>query len=77
MVETWGANLYGECNRPATLTNAAAIAAGLYQSIAINNSGIISQWGEYFDCTNTWYPVTDNHTIYTPGVNAFIGRGWC
>ena len=30
MAEAWGSNGSGECNRPATLTNVAAIAAGEY-----------------------------------------------
>ena len=52
LVEAWGDDAYGECDRPASLTNAAAIAAGDYHSVAATDSGSILQWGEYSDGTN-------------------------
>jgi hypothetical protein len=52
MVEAWGDTNYGECNRPATLTNATAIAAGDYHSVAVTDGGTIVQWGEYSYGTN-------------------------
>jgi alpha-tubulin suppressor-like RCC1 family protein len=58
MLEAWGDNTYDECDRPATMTNAAAIAAGEYQSLAVTDSGTVVQWGEYNNGTN-FYPVTD------------------
>lgn len=48
MVESWGDNQYGECNRPAAVTNVSAIAAGEYQSVALGDDGTISQWGQYW-----------------------------
>ncbi len=52
MVEAWGGDAYGECDRPATLTNATAIAAGDYHSVAVTDSGTVLQWGKYSDGTN-------------------------
>jgi alpha-tubulin suppressor-like RCC1 family protein len=51
MVEAWGSDTNGECDRPATLTNATAIAAGDYHSVAVTN-GTVLQWGKYSDGTN-------------------------
>jgi alpha-tubulin suppressor-like RCC1 family protein len=59
MVEAWGDNSYDECDRPAALTNGAAIAAGEYQSIALTDSGTVSQWGQYWNGTN-FYSVTNS-----------------
>jgi alpha-tubulin suppressor-like RCC1 family protein len=56
MMEAWGSDTNGECDRPATLTNAAAIAAGDYHSVAVTDSGSVLQWGKYSDGTN-FYPV--------------------
>jgi hypothetical protein len=58
MVEAWGDNDYEECNRPASLTNTAAIAAGEYQSVAVSDAGTVAQWGEYWDGTSL-FSVTD------------------
>jgi len=52
MVEAWGSDTNGECDRPAAWTNIAAIAAGDYHSVAVTDSGTILQWGKYFDGTN-------------------------
>ena len=52
MVEAWGDDTYGECDRPASLTNASAIAAGDYHSVAVTDSGSVLQWGEYSDGAN-------------------------
>ena len=52
MVEAWGANGSGECARPVTLTNATAIAAGDYHSVAVTDNGTVLQWGQYSDGTN-------------------------
>lgn len=52
MVEAWGSDASGECNRPASLTNAAAIAAGDYQSVAASDTGSVTQWGQYSDGVN-------------------------
>jgi hypothetical protein len=69
MVENWGNNAEGQCNRPVWLTNAAAIAAGEYHSIAVTDTGLIVQWGKYSD-TNTgngnFYSVTDTSVATLP-----------
>jgi alpha-tubulin suppressor-like RCC1 family protein len=52
MVEAWGSDTNGECDRPATLTNATAIAAGDYHSVAVTDNGTVLQWGKYSDGTN-------------------------
>jgi hypothetical protein len=65
MVETWGSDVYGECNRPATLTNTTAIAAGEYQSVAVTDSGTVVQWGQYQNGTN-YYWVTNTSIASQP-----------
>ncbi len=65
MVEAWGSDAYGECNRPAALTNAAAIAAGEYQSVAVTDSGTVVQWGQYWNGTN-YYSVTNSSVATLP-----------
>ncbi len=40
-----GANSYGQCNVPADLTNAVAIAAGAYFSLALTNGKVVA-WGD-------------------------------
>jgi alpha-tubulin suppressor-like RCC1 family protein len=65
MVETWGSDNSGECNRPATLTNAIAIAAGEYQSVAVTDSGTVAQWGQYWDGSN-YYSVTNPSVATLP-----------
>ncbi len=47
MVAAWGDDAYGECDRPVTLTNTLALAAGLYHSVAVRDNGTIIQWGDY------------------------------
>jgi hypothetical protein len=80
MVEAWGTNGSGECNRPGTLTNVAAIAAGEYQSIAVTGSGAVVQWGQYSDGTNL-YSVTNTSVATQPpasgvvAVAAGLGQG--
>jgi hypothetical protein len=64
MVEAWGADGSGECDRPVALTNAAAIAAGEYQSVAVTDNGTVAQWGQYSDGAN-FYSVT-NYSVATP-----------
>ena len=58
MVEAWGADGSGQIDRPVGLTNAAGIAAGEYQSIAVTDSGTVVQWGQYSDGTN-FFSVTN------------------
>jgi alpha-tubulin suppressor-like RCC1 family protein len=65
MVEAWGDDTYGECDRPVTLMNAMAIAAGEYQSIAVTDGGTVMQWGQYSDGTNE-YPVTNTSVATQP-----------
>jgi alpha-tubulin suppressor-like RCC1 family protein len=65
MVETWGSDASGECNRPAWLTNATAIAAGEYQSVAVTDTGTVVQWGQYSDGTNL-YSVTNSSVTTAP-----------
>ena len=47
MVAAWGNDTNGECDRPVTLTNAMALAAGLYCSAAVRDDGTIVQWGDF------------------------------
>ena len=54
MVESWGSDASTESDRPATLTNAIAIAAGKYHSVALTDDGRIVQWGQYSDGTNLY-----------------------
>ena len=42
----WGYNLKGQCNVPAGLTNAIAVAGGAYHSIAMLNNGNVTAWGD-------------------------------
>ena len=66
MVAAWGANDDGECDRPVTLTNATALAAGLEHSVAVRENGTIVQWGDYqpddFQSPQTPVPVGDPPT---------------
>lgn len=52
MVEAWGDDTYGECDRPTGLTNALSIAAGDYDSVVVTANGTVAQWGDYSDGTN-------------------------
>jgi hypothetical protein len=65
MVQAWGSDGSGEINRPVNLTNAAAIAAGEYQSVAVTDSGAVLQWGQYSDGTN-FYSVTNTNVVSLP-----------
>jgi alpha-tubulin suppressor-like RCC1 family protein len=66
MVEAWGADGSGEIDRPAGLTNAAGIAAGEYQSLAVTDSGTVLQWGKYSDGTNLYSVANTNVTTLPP-----------
>ncbi len=44
-VAAWGADPNGECDRPITLTNAIALAAGEFHSVAVLDGGSVVQWG--------------------------------
>jgi hypothetical protein len=73
MVEAWGDNASGECNRPASLTNVAAIAAGEYQSIALTDTGTVVQWGDYYDDDGSYfYSVTDYPYVSPPPTNNVV-----
>jgi alpha-tubulin suppressor-like RCC1 family protein len=65
MVEAWGSDTNGECDRPVTLTNVAGIAAGEYHSVAVTDSGTVLQWGKYSDGTN-FYAVTNATNATAP-----------
>jgi alpha-tubulin suppressor-like RCC1 family protein len=65
MVEAWGSDTNGECDRPATLTNVTGIAAGEYQSVAVTDSGTVVQWGQYWDYYN-FYSVTNTNYVSLP-----------
>jgi hypothetical protein len=52
MVEAWGSDDYGECNRPAALTNVTAIACGWQFNVALLANGAVTSWGDdYFGQT--------------------------
>lgn len=80
MVEAWGEDDSGECDRPSTLTNAIGIAAGEYQSVAVTETGSILQWGEYSD-GSSFYSVTNLSVASQPpgsnvvAVAAGLGQG--
>jgi alpha-tubulin suppressor-like RCC1 family protein len=65
MLEAWGDDAYGECDRPATLTNVMGIAAGEYQSIAVTDTGSVVQWGQYWDYFD-FYSVTNTNYVSLP-----------
>ncbi|MGD0815677.1 MAG: LamG-like jellyroll fold domain-containing protein [Verrucomicrobiota bacterium] len=73
MVEAWGDDAYGQCDRPASLTNIAGIAAGFLQSVAVTDGGTVVQWGTYSDGS----PVTGTNVSQPPtnGVVA-VAAGW-
>jgi alpha-tubulin suppressor-like RCC1 family protein len=66
MVEAWGDDAYGECNRPATVTNVAGIAAGEYQSVAVTDSGTVVQWGQYTDDSGYYFVTNFSHCSAPP-----------
>ena len=65
IVNAWGADDSGECDRPAWLTNVEDIAAGEYQSIAVTDSGTVVQWGQYWDYYD-FYSVTNTNYVSLP-----------
>ncbi len=73
MVEAWGNDSCGQCDRPASITNIAGIAASLFQSVAVTDSGTVVQWGQYWDGS----PVTGTNVSLPPtnGVVA-VAAGW-
>ena len=81
MVEAWGDNSYDECDRPAALTNAAAIAAGEYQSVALSDSGTVVQWGQYWNGTNFYQVTNSSVATLAPTSSNFVmvaaGLGQC
>ena len=77
MVEAWGDDTSGQCDRPASLTNIAGIAAGLFQSVAVTDSGTVVQWGKYSDGGSP-IPVTDTNYASLPPTNGVVAvaAGW-
>jgi alpha-tubulin suppressor-like RCC1 family protein len=71
MVEAWGSDGSGECNRPATLTNVAGIAAGEYQSVAITDAGTVAQWGQYSN-NGALYSVTNTSVATQPPTTGVV-----
>jgi alpha-tubulin suppressor-like RCC1 family protein len=69
MVEAWGDDDYGECDRPAALTNVSGIAAGEYQSILVTDTGTVAQWGQYWDGGTEFLPVNDANATQPPASN--------
>lgn len=63
MVAAWGDDTFGQCDRPVSLSNAVALAAGFYHSVAVRENGTIVQWGNYqpddFQSPQTPVPVGD------------------
>jgi hypothetical protein len=55
-VSAWGDNTYGQRNVPRSLTNMAAIAAGVYHSLALKTDGTVVGWGQN-DFSQTNPPV--------------------
>ena len=82
MVEAWGDDAHGECDRPATLTNVMGIAAGGYQSVAVTDSGTVVQWGQYWGGGTNYYSVTNTNYVSLPptsnvvAVAAGLARHW-
>ena len=73
MAEAWGSDDSGEINRPVSLTNAAAIAAGDYHSTAVTDSGTIVQWGKYFDGALVSPPSHTNYVSTAAGMDHDVG----
>ena len=77
MVAAWGDDIYGECDRPVTLTNVMALAAGLYNSVAVQDNGTIIQWGNYWTGTNVVPvgapPTNSNLVAVAAGIDDTIG----
>jgi Regulator of chromosome condensation (RCC1) repeat len=80
MAEAWGDDTYGQCDRPMLLTNASAIAAGEYQSVALTDGGTVAQWGQYWDGTN-FYAVNNASVATQPPAGGLVavaaGLGQC
>ena len=68
-VLAWGNNWYGQCDVPAGLTDAVAIAAGYYHGMALKSDGTMVTWG-----TNL-YGECDVPTDLTNAV-AIAAGGW-
>lgn len=45
-VIAWGSNTYGQTNVPPDLTNAIAVAAGAFHSVALRSDGTVVAWGD-------------------------------
>ena len=65
MAEAWGSAMMVNVTARQRLTNAAAIAAGEYQSVAATDSGTVVQWGQYWDGVN-FYSVTNTSYVSLP-----------
>ena len=72
MAEAWGDNAYGECNRPANVTNVSAIAAGEYQSLAVSDTGSVLQWGQYQSGTNFYWVTNTSVASQPPNTSNFV-----
>src|SRR5204863_5624930 len=48
-VVAWGNNNSGQTKVPSDLTNAVAIAAGAYHSLALRDNGTVTAWGDNLD----------------------------
>ena len=57
IVVGWGDNSDNQSTVPTALTNVVAVAAGGFQSLALNADGTVAGWGSYFDGSNS-VPVT-------------------
>ena len=68
-VVVWGDNYQGETNVPTDLTNAVAIAGGVYHSLALKGDGTVVAWG------NNGFGETNVPTDLT-NVVAIAGRGY-
>jgi uncharacterized lipoprotein YddW (UPF0748 family) len=45
-VTIWGDNTFGQCNAPELATNAIAVAAGAWHTLALRPDGVVVAWGE-------------------------------
>jgi len=58
MVAAWGDNSYGQCRLPQPVTNAIAISAGTYHSLALLANGTVIAWG-----TNQYGQISVPHDL--------------